>query len=213
MASPNCLRIVRLAAVLIMLVGFTAAAVPLESDDQNTHFVNSSLLRRLQRCFGSSCDSISASESPDNSSTSTTSDLTVPVERSAIHGLQAANFENLLWSPLRNVSAPLMVASERLSQETAAIFENAATPVEKLLPSLRGDRNFFLPSTAEVGGLAMKIGDSGLCDKEMTYKFTTPDQLKGYRAEAECIYARGVAPDRPPLGIWEGQVIEIINTG
>eukprot|EP00920_Eleutheroschizon_duboscqi_P027225 GHVT01066642.1.p1 GENE.GHVT01066642.1~~GHVT01066642.1.p1 ORF type:complete len:467 (+),score=38.93 GHVT01066642.1:790-2190(+) len=128
-----------------------------------------------------------------------------------VEGLGALNFEKLLLTPIRNVTVPLMASSEHFTQQTAALLGKIPSPGEAL-PQLRKNPRFYLPSDSAVGGRSIHGGITGVCEKDKTYKFTTQDELKAYRAELECIYARGVAPNRPPLGLWYGQIVEIGNT-
>eukprot|EP00920_Eleutheroschizon_duboscqi_P027227 GHVT01066644.1.p1 GENE.GHVT01066644.1~~GHVT01066644.1.p1 ORF type:complete len:216 (+),score=4.57 GHVT01066644.1:886-1533(+) len=118
-----------------------------------------------------------------------------------------------LLSPWRIILGMLcFIMQEHFTQQTAALLGKIPSPGEAL-PQLRKNPRFYLPSDSAVGGRSIHGGITGVCEKDKTYKFTTQDELKAYRAELECIYARGVAPNRPPLGLWYGQIVEIGNTG
>lgn len=50
------------------------------------------------------------------------------------------------------------------------------------------------------------------CDASASYHITSGDSLRYYLDDLECIFARGVAPLRPPLGLWYGDVLLVFKT-
>ncbi|PFH31869.1 hypothetical protein BESB_023610 [Besnoitia besnoiti] len=125
------------------------------------------------------------------------------------------NFESEYLNPVEEELSAVMHAVELFQQFVLPpVAEVAKLPMEALRAASEvvDDllRRFIDPEVgdagnADGGGLGTVEGS---CDRRTTYNIRSTDDLQENRADLECIFARGEAPRRPPLGVVVGRVHE-----
>ncbi|CBZ49892.1 protein with signal peptide plus Thr stretch,possible mucin, related [Neospora caninum Liverpool] len=125
------------------------------------------------------------------------------------------NFETEYLDPVEEELSVVMHAVELFQQIVIPpVVEIAKLPYEALRTASEFVDDIFRTIVDPEMTLSEDSSDSGLgsvdgsCDSQKTYNIRSTDDLQENRADLECIFARGEAPKRPPLGVVVGRVHE-----